>query len=289
MENKKRPLMALPEIAAALLIFFFAQLAVYLLFMVPYMLAQTSELLGEDVSINEANKVIYEKLQSEFLPAHVAQITIITAILGLGLLFLAVKKIDPPALKNLGFVKPPKYSLIYVPSLGIGLQIFIALAVSAVLSASGMEELREQMESYSKALNGPNAALSIIAVVIAAPLNEEIFFRGAIMRSMEKHGFSNTASVLIQAALFGVFHVIPVQIAYAFVIGVVLGFLRSHCGSIWPCVLLHVCFNCAAYWGELCPDPGIGLKIFLFVVSALVIFSSLWLTVKKGGKARDEA
>ena len=51
------------------------------------------------------------------------------------------------------------------------------------------------------------------------------------------------AAVVLQAVLFGVVHGTPVQMAYAFLLGLAFGFLRSRTGSILPGIAAHAAFN----------------------------------------------
>ena len=50
-------------------------------------------------------------------------------------------------------------------------------------------------------------------------------------------------AVVLQAALFAIIHGTPIQIVYALLLGLALGFLRSRTGSILPGLAAHAAFN----------------------------------------------
>ena len=50
-------------------------------------------------------------------------------------------------------------------------------------------------------------------------------------------------AVVLQAALFGLIHGTPVQIGYAFVMGLLFGYIRHRTGSILPTIVAHAAFN----------------------------------------------
>ena len=84
-------------------------------------------------------------------------------------------------------------------------------------------------------------ALSFVYHCIAAPVVEELVFRGAIQQLARPLG--ERQAVALQAVLFAVQHRGPAGMAYALVCGLVLGTLRSRTGSVWPGMLLHTLNN----------------------------------------------
>ena len=56
------------------------------------------------------------------------------------------------------------------------------------------------------------------------------------------------AANLLQALLFGIFHMNMIQGIYAFCLGLVLGYVCNRGGSIYYSILLHMLFN---FWGTV--------------------------------------
>lgn len=74
---------------------------------------------------------------------------------------------------------------------------------------------------------------------ILAPITEEIFFRGYILRSLRPYG--KRFAILGSAFLFGLFHGNLLQTPYAFLIGLVLGYVAMEHNILWA-IALHM-FN----------------------------------------------
>ena len=98
--------------------------------------------------------------------------------------------------------------------------------------------------------------------VILAPFSEELIFRGVTMRQARKF-LPFWAANLMQAILFGIFHMNLIQGVYAFCLGIVLGYICEKSGSIYNSVLLHMLFN---FWGTVLSQFfGIGDSAFSFL------------------------
>jgi membrane protease YdiL (CAAX protease family) len=83
------------------------------------------------------------------------------------------------------------------------------------------------------------------------PLFEEVLFRGLVLRWLGKY-FSTTRAVIVSAALFAVMHGYPVDLPYAFVAGLFLGWIRERTGSTLIPLFMHVVNNvvflCLGLW-----------------------------------------
>ena len=84
-------------------------------------------------------------------------------------------------------------------------------------------------------------ALSFVHHCIAAPVVEELVFRGAIQQLAQPLGRWKAAA--LQAVLFAVQHGGAAGIAYALVLGVLLGTVRQCTGRVWPGWVLHTVNN----------------------------------------------
>ena len=85
----------------------------------------------------------------------------------------------------------------------------------------------------------------IIAVIIVAPVVEEVLFRGILWRAIEKMTSTNIAwavtSVLFAAAHTDIIHIIAV-----FPLGVLFGYLRKRTNNIWAPMIAHATNNLLA-------------------------------------------
>lgn len=70
---------------------------------------------------------------------------------------------------------------------------------------------------------------------LGAPVSEELLFRGLILRSMEPHG--KKFAIFASSLLFALYHCNLVQIPFAFMIGLVLGYVTVEYNIGWAIVL----------------------------------------------------
>lgn len=148
-------------------------------------------------------------------------------------------------LRTLGFRRPKGgwIGLTALTYLG-----FVGFAV--LLSALGGDQ---QQEDLTEDLGVDDSiGLTIAAallVVIAAPIGEEVFFRGFFFSALRRRSPFWLAA-LVSGGLFGAVHLstsnvtASVQLA---VLGVLLAWLLERTGSIVPCIALHAANNGVAF------------------------------------------
>lgn len=85
-------------------------------------------------------------------------------------------------------------------------------------------------------------------VVVAAPLGEEIIFRGFLFRGVAESRAGVAAAVVLASLLWTALHIQygPYELSWIFVLGLVLGWVRHRSGSTTLCVVLHLLFNASA-------------------------------------------
>lgn len=125
--------------------------------------------------------------------------------------------------------------------------------------------------------------------VIVAPICEELIFRGVTL-SYAKREMPFWVANILQAVLFGVYHMNPLQGIYAFFIGLFLGYVCHKGGSIFLSMCLHALFN---LWGTLAPENFTygSDKLFFFIfwlIFGLIVLSVGLIFYKKGLFQRDQ-
>ena len=96
-------------------------------------------------------------------------------------------------------------------------------------------------EMFHEIMSG-NPVSKFIALVVIAPIAEEMLFRGLIFREFARR-YSMPHAIFGSAALFALFHLNPWQIVVAFPIGVIAAWLVLKTGSIVPGIVLHAVLN----------------------------------------------
>jgi membrane protease YdiL (CAAX protease family) len=86
-----------------------------------------------------------------------------------------------------------------------------------------------------------------IAVVLAAPLFEEVFFRGFLFRGFEASFLKTTGTVILTAILWAALHVQYNAYGIAFIAGagILFGLARAKTGSLLVPLALHAAMNLA--------------------------------------------
>lgn len=85
----------------------------------------------------------------------------------------------------------------------------------------------------------------LLAVVVVAPLTEELVFRGFMYRGLAASRLGLAGAILIPSLLWALVHVQYewLDVAFIFGLGILLGFTRHLTGSIWPAIGVHVLVN----------------------------------------------
>jgi membrane protease YdiL (CAAX protease family) len=83
----------------------------------------------------------------------------------------------------------------------------------------------------------------ILLVVIGAPIAEELFYRGLLLRSLEKRGLPVIWAVVISSVLFALSHFQFIQFPALLVFGLVAGWLAVRTGRLGASIWTHLSFN----------------------------------------------
>lgn len=175
-------------------------------------------------------------------------------------------------------LKPQR--VIGIVGCGIALQLALSMALTVILPL-----MPKIFESYSAVMDalGNESVWMILCVCILAPIGEELIFRGLTLRIMRK-AIPLWAAVIVQALLFGIYHMNLVQGVYAFLLGLLFGYIAYRYGSVVPGILLHMVVNSSSYLiGYLLPDSLEGqtlIMILIGIVAFLVTMGFSYLTVR---------
>ena len=127
--------------------------------------------------------------------------------------------------------------------------------------------------------------LPLLYSVVLAPVSEEFIFRGVILGQMRR-ALPFWAANVLQALLFGVYHGNLVQGAYAFCVGLFLGYISKKADSLIPAIAFHMIYNLfgsaltevmPSYGGELIwGHIGQGLCTILLLAVGFWMLKKQW-------------
>jgi len=138
-------------------------------------------------------------------------------------------------------------------------------------------------------IDGPLRAFTVpLALVVIAPVTEELLFRGLLLAALRPQ-LGGTSAVALTAVLFGVFHAEPLAAIHAALVGLVLGALFLRCRSVLPSLAFHGAFNAMPILlpEELVPIPGFNVAqgehlpvpiVFATFATGVLALGLLWRT-----------
>ena len=165
----------------------------------------------------------------------------------------------------------------------------LLMGLIAVMMPSAMENYAELMESSGVT---QYSTVWVIATLVLPPLVEETIFRGLIMQYLRRGGASFIVANLIQAVLFGFFHMNIVQGIYTAIFGFLLGYLAWRYDSLLAPMAMHALFN---FFGTavvdlenaVLPDFMLGLIIMVSVPITVIVIVMIHFGIadKKWGRS----
>jgi len=88
---------------------------------------------------------------------------------------------------------------------------------------------------------------TFLLVVVIAPLSEEWLHRGIILKGLLTH-YSPLKAIIWSSVIFGVMHVDPRLMVYAFCGGLAMGWVYWRTRSLWCCIFMHAANNVVEFW-----------------------------------------
>ncbi len=149
-------------------------------------------------------------------------------------------------------------------------------------------------ESWIESYNEDSAALSegsfletLLGTVVAAPIIEEVTFRGIGISRFRKV-MPTWLAVLIISVVFGVMHGNFVWFIYTFALGCGMGFVFVRQDSLWASLAIHAGFNSVSLISFAIRDVPPATEYYVNIVYEAVTFAmipiaalTLWLLLRK--------
>lgn len=174
------------------------------------------------------------------------------------------------------------FLMISVATVGL---YFLAILISNIIGIVSPETMEAYNEMMNMALGG-NIFMVMITTIILAPISEECIMRGMIFRNLQKY-FSVPAAIVIQAVIFGIFHMNWVQGLYVLPVGLALGFAAAKSKSVLPCIYMHMLNNFMSVVLALLPEF---CQTSLFcIVAVAACFAAVWLMYRQDYEKLQDA
>lgn len=160
---------------------------------------------------------------------------------------------------------------------------FIAPQMLLQLYATAFEWLLNQMgfsamAALEMATITTDSLSMFLYISILGPISEELLFRGVILRLLRPWG--KQAAIVVSAIAFGLFHGNIIQIPFAFLVGLVLGYVTVEYSIVWA-MLLHIFNNfvLSDLMGRLAEAQPETASVLLFAVMLLSLIAAVVLLI----------
>jgi len=125
---------------------------------------------------------------------------------------------------------------------GLGNVIYVPIYWLTDVTSNDVD--KQSRELADKA-HGAGVVLFLLVVVIAAPIVEEVFFRGFLLRALDRRVGTGWA-VVLSAAVFALSHFDAWEFPALFLFGLGAALLAVRTGRLAPGVVAHLGFNAVA-------------------------------------------
>jgi membrane protease YdiL (CAAX protease family) len=139
-----------------------------------------------------------------------------------------------------------RFGDLWVPALAVVAMYAVTIGYQVVVSSLGIDFLLPH-STVPEQVTRDGLALAMAGVVgcIAAPIAEELFFRGLVVTGLLKWGFLPAAAV--SAGLFTLAHLDIGSIIPFFAVGMVMAWLYYWRGCLWDSIAFHFLFNTTSF------------------------------------------
>ncbi|MDO5520220.1 MAG: CPBP family intramembrane metalloprotease [bacterium] len=179
--------------------------------------------------------LMYQNI-AQSMPYLLLASTLSTTIIGFIWYRKKYKKRYDYSLKEVA--KAKDYIYIVLTALAASFSIDLIILLVAAIFPHALSNYENLMDAAGIG----SSAIAFLTAAFLAPIGEECIFRGVIQRKAEKF-MPFVLANLLQAFLFGVMHWNIVQSSYAFVLGLILGYIRHKYQTVRMSVLFHMVFN----------------------------------------------
>ena len=211
-------------------------------------------------------------------------------VLPFGVIYLIY---NPHEKESVSVFDKPKSKELFLFAAFAGLMICsvgdrITSFLQAVFDGAGLEFSAFEMLTPNDLTSN---VLNFIACAVVPPLVEELAFRGILMQPLRK--FGDKFAIVMSSLIFALAHGNMVQIPFAFIAGLALGYFQIITGSIWTSIAIHFLNNFIAtvisvYYTAF---PNASDLFFILIEGAIFVigvFAMILFFVNKNGKLQND-
>ena len=162
-------------------------------------------------------------------------------------------------------------------SFGVSIQPIMSL-LSYLMSLFFPNPVEQSIEGIQQS----GLILSLLSVAVIPAILEEVFSRGILLSGY--HFLGKWKAAFVSAMLFGLLHMNPQQLPYAFVVGFIFCFLVERTDSLFAGILPHMVINGTTVFSIFTEGAGTGpvemeQSVIIVALLLMALLSLPWLAV----------
>lgn len=222
---------------------------------------------------------LWQRFESDYY--FESGLSIIFSVIAVGLPFLLVYFFAKSRKKaSLNSFRKPKDKVFTTALIimGFGLCLLASYITNIIYMLFKNAGVTLPYEDVVPPLEAAAVVLLFIKTAIVPALIEEFAVRGFLLQSMRK--FGDGFAIVMSSLVFSLLHANAVQIPFAFMAGLVLGYVFCKTNSIWPSVIVHFlnnAFSCVetVIFAALTEDTARNVDNILTIIIAVTALLSL--------------
>jgi uncharacterized protein len=184
--------------------------------------------------------------------SHNGYVVSIAAIVSMavqcGVVVLAIRRARQPIAEYLGLVRRPHLREIVFCLASVAVVLVASDLLSWTIGHDLVPPFMVKVYQAARDAGPPAFLLLLVAVAVAAPIGEEIMFRGFLFRGWATSPLGVTVTILVTSAIWAGIHVQYdlFGILQVFCLGLLFGWVRARSGSTLLTIMMHAVCNIAA-------------------------------------------
>ena len=157
----------------------------------------------------------------------------------------------------------------------LSLSLSLSLGLNIALSFVGLTNASDSFQRTASVQYSLPLPLGLVIYGILIPFTEELLFRGIIQNRIRRY-FPVWLAILLDALIFGCYHGNPVQILYAFLMGLALAVVYEYHQLLAAPVIMHIAANLLIYFlsrqvGFYPNGPLLAFSVLLLMISVCIM------------------
>ena len=184
--------------------------------------------------------------------AHDGYVVSIAAIVSMavqcGVVALAIRRARQPIAEYLGLARRPHPREIVFCLGSVAILLVASDLLSLLIGHDLVPPFMVQVYETARTAGAPAILLLLIAAVIAAPIGDEIMFRGFLFRGWVGSSLGVPGTIILTSTIWAAIHVQYdwYGIIQVFGLGLLFGWVRARSGSTLLTMMMHAVCNVAA-------------------------------------------